>query len=78
MHSAAAAVAGKQLRIALTVLQRSKYEGGIALPNVRAYYEAAQVSIMHGHTLTCRSQHIEWIGGAWGTGTTCTRYMVAN
>ena len=41
---------GGQPRIALKILQRSRFEGGIALPNVIIYYtniEAAQVSIIN-------------------------------
>ena len=39
--------AGGQPDISLGTLQRSKFEGGIALPNLRKYYEAAQLSIVN-------------------------------
>ena len=39
--------AGGQPRISLGVLQHLKFEGGIALPNIRKYYEASQVSIVN-------------------------------
>ena len=32
---------------ALKTLQRSRFEGGIALPNVCKYYEASQVSVVN-------------------------------
>ena len=37
-------------RIAVSALQRYKFEGGIALPNLRKYYEATQVCIINDWT----------------------------